>query len=155
MLYKKLLGYLISLIIWVMTATITFQIFFRYVLNSPLVWSEELARYLQIWLVIAGTSIVTREGAHPSVAVLVERLPKRWRYCADQCSCLIQLLFWIILLWLSIWFNIVRRPQPAAALQISMGWVYWGATALAVLTVADLLVTFRENLRRHARTTVG
>jgi hypothetical protein len=36
-----------------------------------------------------------------------------------------------------------------------MGWVYWGATALAVLTVADLLVTFRENLRRHARTTVG
>ncbi len=40
------------------------QVFYRYILNSPLSWSEELSRYLLIWSVFFGLGAVTRDRAH-------------------------------------------------------------------------------------------
>lgn len=40
------------------------QVFYRYALNSPLSWSEELSRYLLIWSVFFGIGAVTRDDAH-------------------------------------------------------------------------------------------
>ncbi len=43
-----------------MTVTVLIQVFFRFVLQSPLRWTEELARYLMIWLVLLASSIAMR-----------------------------------------------------------------------------------------------
>jgi len=51
------------------------QIFFRYILNDPLIWSEELARYLFIWLCFVGWLIASRHNDHISVVFLRDRLP--------------------------------------------------------------------------------
>lgn len=47
----------------------------RYVLSSPLAWSEELSKFLMIWMVLIGMSIVTRHRENLGVTFLVEKLP--------------------------------------------------------------------------------
>ena len=59
-----------------MTVTVLIQVFFRFVLQSPLRWTEELARYLMIWLVLLASSIAMRNRAHLQVDVLTSALPR-------------------------------------------------------------------------------
>lgn len=53
------------------------QIAFRYVLNAPLVWTEEAARYLYIWACYLGAAVALRRGNHIVIALVLERLPPR------------------------------------------------------------------------------
>ncbi|MEJ2134846.1 MAG: TRAP transporter small permease subunit [Desulfofustis sp.] len=44
----------------VMVISILLQVFFRYVMNAPLYWSEEIARYAFVWLVFIGAAIAPK-----------------------------------------------------------------------------------------------
>ncbi len=59
----------------VMAAIVAAQVFSRYVLNHSLFWSEELARYLLVWLTFLGASSAYRRGVHPGVDILWARMP--------------------------------------------------------------------------------
>ncbi len=58
-------------------ATVLLQVAFRYVLRSPLVWTEEAARYLYIWVCYLGWVPAYRGGHHIVITALVNRLPRR------------------------------------------------------------------------------
>ncbi len=51
----------------------------RYVLDAPLVWSDELAEILFLWLAMLGAVIALRRGEHMRMTALVSRLPARWQ----------------------------------------------------------------------------
>lgn len=55
----------------------TLQIIFRFLLNSSLVWSEELMRYLFVWLSFITASIAVREHKHISVDFVTTFMPAR------------------------------------------------------------------------------
>jgi TRAP-type C4-dicarboxylate transport system permease small subunit len=44
-------------------------------LNEPVVWSDELARYLMVWLALIGWILASRRRAHIRITVLLDRLP--------------------------------------------------------------------------------
>ena len=52
-------------------------VFFRYVLHSPITWSEEAARYLMIWSTLLGISIATKQKAHLGIDIFVSMAPKK------------------------------------------------------------------------------
>ena len=53
-----------------MAAVIILQVIFRYVLNHSLFWSEELARYLLVWLTFLGASSAYYRKVHPGIDLL-------------------------------------------------------------------------------------
>jgi TRAP-type C4-dicarboxylate transport system permease small subunit len=53
------------------------QVIFRYAFNSPLTWSEELARYLFIWCAFLGWIIASRTRSHLAMTFVVDRLAPR------------------------------------------------------------------------------
>jgi TRAP-type C4-dicarboxylate transport system permease small subunit len=53
------------------------QVVFRYFLGSPLVWSDELARYLFVWCAFLGWIVAARKRSHLGIAVVGERLGPR------------------------------------------------------------------------------
>ncbi len=63
----------------VLNLVVGLQVFSRYVLNHSLYWSEELARYLFIWLVFLSAAIVLRKDRHIQVTAVVDLLPARLR----------------------------------------------------------------------------
>jgi TRAP-type transport system small permease protein len=54
----------------VIICTVFLQVVARYVFNSPPAWSEELARYCQVWMVLLTSSICIRKGSHLAVDYL-------------------------------------------------------------------------------------
>src|SRR5699024_225552 len=58
-------------------AMIIFQVFTRYVLNTPLSWSEELARLMVVWLSLLVVGFLASRNAHIAVDLLAVYLPKK------------------------------------------------------------------------------
>lgn len=54
---------------------VAWQVFARQVLDQPSGWSEELAKYLFIWLGLFGAALVFGERGHIAVEVAVRKLP--------------------------------------------------------------------------------
>lgn len=59
-------------------AMVLLQVFTRYVLNSPLSWTEEIARLLMVWLTFTSAVFVAGRREHLAVDVVVNALPTRW-----------------------------------------------------------------------------
>jgi TRAP-type C4-dicarboxylate transport system permease small subunit len=55
------------------------QIFFRYVLNDSIVWSEEVSTWCMVWLVFLGSATIMHRWDHVHVPLFLQRLPMRMR----------------------------------------------------------------------------
>lgn len=60
----------------VIAVVIAAGVFFRYVLNDSLSWSEELAKYAMLWMVFLGAPIALKFGVHPNIEIVIERFPQ-------------------------------------------------------------------------------
>ena len=60
-------------------AILSAQIFFRYVLNSSIVWSEEVATWCLVWLVFIGSAAIMYRWDHVHIPMLIRKLPLRLR----------------------------------------------------------------------------
>ncbi len=58
-----------------MTLAVLAQVFGRYVFNYSISWTEETAKFAQIWVVLIGAGITMRRGLHVAVDVLAAMLP--------------------------------------------------------------------------------
>lgn len=106
---------------------ILLQVFNRYVLESSLVWSEELARFLFIWLVYLSTSYAVRDNKHLAITFLIEysKSPLT-KYILQAISLLATATFaaFCIVWGTKMLFFLERTGQQAPALQVSIIWVY-------------------------------
>ena len=58
-----------------MTVVVILGVVFRYVLQSPLSWSEEVARYLMIWAASLAISVGIMRREHLGITFLISRIP--------------------------------------------------------------------------------
>ncbi len=68
-------GLMIALFLLIF-ALVLAQVVFRYVLNDPLVWSEELARLAFVWVAMLAWSLGLRRRSHIAVTVFGDALPR-------------------------------------------------------------------------------
>jgi TRAP-type transport system small permease protein len=65
------------------------NIFFRYVLNSAIMWSLEVSLAFFVWLVFVGTSSAMKRDQHIGIDYFVNRLPKPLKYIAVTLHALV------------------------------------------------------------------
>ena len=82
-----------------MTITVIIQVFFRFVIQSPLRWTEELARYLMIWLVLMASAIAMRNRSHLQVDVLTSALPQKPKRILTAIVDLLTIVFLCIMIY--------------------------------------------------------
>lgn len=101
-------------------------VFFRYVIKSPLIWSEELSRYLMIWGVFIGISIVTRKKAQLGIDIFVTMAPERVRRILGIISSVLLIVMYVILFFLSASFvmDAATTGQLTPILRVPFFWVY-------------------------------
>ncbi|WP_163340629.1 TRAP transporter small permease [Desulfopila sp. IMCC35008] len=110
----------------VMTGITAVQVFNRYVLQSSLDWSEELARYLFIWSVYVGCSYATQMDRHLEVTILRTVFKGKFARPITILASFFTLAFCIFATVLGVKFIIflAGTGQKTPALEISAYWVY-------------------------------
>lgn len=137
---EQLLDALLATALLVMLSSMLYQVFGRYVLNHAPGWSEELARYLMVWLTMLGSAAVLRSGGHISVTTLTDRLapPALARVLAVRDAALVATSG--VLAWWGVLFADMNGVQESAAMEIPMTIPYAALPAGAVLIVLIVLL---------------
>ena len=109
-----------SIMMLALVAVVGTQVFFRYLLNDPLPWPEEVSGFLFAWVVFLGATVTVRCGQAPAVRVFVDMLsPSRAARC-QNLSDLFSLSTGIILVWQGITACLAMWGQLSPALQVPM-----------------------------------
>jgi tripartite ATP-independent transporter DctM subunit len=116
----------------------------RYVFNRPLVWSDELASMLFLWLAMLGAAIALRRAEHMRMTALVTRAGARWRQLLDAAAVSASVLFLALLLGPAIDYASEQAAITTPAMEISDA---WRASALPAGTLAMLIVALLRLLR--------
>lgn len=69
------------------------QILFRYVLNISVPWTEEAARWLFVWQIFLGSSLMLKEHGHLKITMVRDMLPNTVQKVVDLIMSLLGLIF--------------------------------------------------------------
>ena len=117
-------------------AVIFIQVIFRYFLGNALPWPEEAGRYLFLWATYLGISLCMKGDRHLRVTLLPEMLRPAWQKGVNLLCALVNILFFIAVVWLGIEMTgkVHSTGQVAVALPVSI-WVIWAGIPLFCLFV--------------------
>ena len=120
----------------------------RYVMQNPMAWTEEVARFLMNWMALLGVSIATRYRAHLSVLFFVSQLPT-WlqRLIKFITDCLI-LVFLYFLTVYGFKMAIAAKAQVEPTTGITMDYVLLCVPLCGLLTLIQLSLQMLVDLFR-------
>jgi len=100
------------------------QLFFRYVVGYPLIWSEELARFLLVWLTLLGSGYAVRKNLHIEMPYFFDKFPGKVRNILQVLINLLCISFFIYILPTS-WEVVVRQhTMESTSLGIPLSTLY-------------------------------
>lgn len=141
---------LVSLVMITITLA---QVFFRYVLQLPIPWSEELARYCFIWIVFLGAGIGLQRRFHLGVDIFVNLARGSIRKHIEMFVYFAIALFSGVIIYASIPVLELNTFQTSPALQIPMSWVYLaipvGMAILWLVSVERLIRSLVETYKKR------
>nr|WP_245210434.1 TRAP transporter small permease [Sedimentibacter acidaminivorans] len=129
---EKLMG----LALWGIVVIMGIQVIMRYVFRSSLVWSEEVSRYLFIWMVFIGISYGIKNGSHMRIDMLEHFFPKLRKglgILADLCF--LTFAAYMIGPGITVIESLLITGQTSPAGEIPMYIVYTGLLAGFILVL--------------------
>ncbi|MCP5061226.1 MAG: TRAP transporter small permease [Ignavibacteriae bacterium] len=135
----NILKWMLVFIMATMTLNVLWQVFSRFVLQSPSSITEELARYMLIWLGILGASYVSGQKMHLAIDLLLTKLNaknKSYLEITIQFFVLLFAFFVMVIGGIRLVQITLTLNQISAALQIPLGYVY------SVIPISGLLMVF-------------
>jgi TRAP-type C4-dicarboxylate transport system permease small subunit len=132
-------------------ANVLWQVFTRFVLSDPSSYTEELARYLLIWIGLIGAAYASGRQLHLAIDLLPQRLTGRARTALDVVIRVAVATFAVVVLvyggtrLVSLTLNL---GQTSAALRVPIGWVYLAVPISGALIAWFALRDVRDLLRR-------
>ena len=134
-----ILGNTLVVIMTVMVINVLWQVFTRYILGIPSSFTDELARYLMIWLGILGAAYVSGQNLHVAIDVLPSKLGKSAQNKMARMVNMIIIVFAITALIIGgirLVYITYLLGQHSPALEIPLAVVY------LVLPLSGLLIIF-------------
>ena len=125
----ELLTKLERLVIGGLMAAITIltlaQVFWRYVLELPLQWSEEIARYCFVWVTFLGAATLMRlQDGHPAIDALYVRVSPKAQQVMDVASKLMVVIGSLAIAAGGLRLVLLQWNQLSPSVEIPMVWIY-------------------------------
>lgn len=139
-----LMGFMLFNVVW--------QVFSRYILGTPSTFTEELARFLLIWVSLLGGAYASGQGMHLAINLLPNQLSKNGRRKLSIFISVVVMLFALFAMVIGggrlVYITYVLG-QSSSALGIPMSYVY------SIVPLSGLLITYYEVLDIIPRITSG
>ncbi len=107
-----------------MVGIIFFQVIMRYVFNNSLSWSEELGKFLFVWISWLGISIGHKRKEHIKITLVVDKLPHKLKMICEAISELILIIICGITMYYGVIMIDIQKNIPYAGIKISTSWGY-------------------------------
>lgn len=137
--FNKVLELFLVVITSILVIDVLWQVFSRYVLNSPSSFTDELAGYLLIWVSLMGAAYVTGTKEHLAIDILLQKSsPLRQRILKIIIQSVILAFAAAVMVIGGSWLVYTRfvLDVKSAALQIPLGYVY------IVLPLSGLIIAY-------------
>ena len=125
-----------------LAAVITLQIVSR-VFFTSFAWTEEVARFLLIWITFLGAALAFQQGRHIAVTFVRDLMPLNLRRIITGAGILVAIAFLVTLAMIGWKYSGIQSFQKSPSLRISMFWVYLvmpaSAAIMTFLSVVDLV----------------
>ena len=150
--YYRLLNLLLVVTVAVLVVPVAIQILSRHTPWVPTwIWTEEMARFLFIWMIMIGAMVGIRDGAHFDVDLWPELAPRAnalLRVVADVFVLIMALVF----IWYGIRFVQFGWDQTSELAELPMTWIFISWPLAGFTWVVFLGERFLANLRLIAAT---
>jgi TRAP-type transport system small permease protein len=131
----------------ILVVPVTLQIISRYTQLIPsYIWTEELSRFLFIWMIMIGAMVGVREGTHFDVDVWPDLQPKPKALIA-VVSHLCVLVFAIVYVVWGVQFVRFGWDQSSELAELPMPWIFLAWPIAGLTWIAFLGEHFVDNLR--------
>ncbi|MDO4548907.1 MAG: TRAP transporter small permease [Clostridia bacterium] len=100
------------------------QVFWRWVLNDPIVWSEELIQLTYVWICYLGWTIAERKDSHIRITAVTNALPvkaQKWIQIFNHVLCIV---FSVLMVYYGIKLVGVGVKRTAVSIALNIGIVY-------------------------------
>ena len=126
------------------------QVTYRYVISRlitfPLSWTEELTRYMMVWVTFLMIGMGLAKGVHASIDLIIF-LPYRYRKYFEILTNIAMLIYGWILLYYGWYLTMFNAGQLSPAMRISMAVVYVSIPIGGVILLLRVLVRIIEGLK--------
>lgn len=132
----------------IFTVVIIFsQVVMRYVFNSSLSWSEEIARYGFIWLIYIGVSYGVKKRKHLRVDAITMLFEEKGTAVIKMIANILFLIFALVIAYYGL--DIVTKiTRESAALQIPMEYVYaslaFGMILTSIRLIQNIIIDYKD-----------
>jgi TRAP-type C4-dicarboxylate transport system permease small subunit len=153
-LVDRVLAGVLVLLMFVAVINVLWQVFTRWVLNDPSAWTEELARYLLIWIGLLGAAYAAGRQMHLAIDLLPNHLDGARRHALEIAIDVVILAFAIGVMIVG-GYRLVSLTllmgQQSAALGLQLGWVY------SVIPLSGAIIAFYsiESMMQRVRAARG
>lgn len=115
-------------------------------LNDPLIWTDEISRFLMVWTAVVGWLLASRRRAHIRIRFFHDLLPRpAWRGWEIVIQAAI-ILFGVLLAWYGVDIAIRNHDMEALTLPISLAWMYVPIVIAGLVTAGQGLAELIERI---------
>lgn len=120
----KIVEILMATMLGLMILLVFMNVILRYFFNSSITWSEEMARYLFVWIIYIGAIGAMRDNTHLGVDTVIRRLPPVFQKTGYLCGQVLILLLMILLFQGSWELTLLNVDSKASATNIPLTLIY-------------------------------
>lgn len=131
-----------------MAALVFANVVSRYVFSHSLNWSEEIARYLMVWVTYVGAGLAMREGQHVAIEFGQSFLPKRLHAWVRGLVAITILVFLVIITVVGVQFSDFAWRQRTPVMQWPMGAMYLAVPIGSMLFALHFVAIARDWIQR-------
>jgi len=137
----KVVAWSLILLMGIMVLNVSWQVFSRYVLQNPSSFTDELSRYMLIWLGMLGAAYVAGQDQHLAIDILPQSLHGRAKAKLLIFIYALVLLFAILVMVLGgsnlVYITYILQ-QKSATLQLPLAYVY------SIIPISGLIVSYYQ-----------
>ena len=145
--FDKLEEYIGGSLFVVIFAILVLQVFFRQVIRTPLVWSEELARLIFVYVAMLGISIGIRKQSHIFIDFLFTRFSPAVQKVVFTISQIIIFVCIICMGWFGKYLVAKKWIFEIVTLNVSSGWMYLAMYAISFLMMIRFFQAYEDNYK--------
>ena len=121
------------------------QVFFRYVLNQPLLGPAEITTWCLVWAGYIGASVALRHDEHISLSLFTSRMPRKMRFIVKLISRFIVLYFVALFVYFGLYMAITS-PAFSWAVGVKLMWAMLGIPIAGIMMLLHVVYLILKDI---------